>query len=492
MTAKTAQKPSTHKIAGLDHFTNRHRSHSNGFRYDPERGIESILLCMSSDPRALILHVMEPHRTYRAFEIAKALNSYLSSTGIAEDMHGIDAAAIRGHLRANSGSIGGEGWRDGELVTTSALQKFIVHDEKGDHPAYALTQAGVTIFKPIADLSIAFVASLQNREGSNKYESLHKIIGARGRSYAVYCIVRYLAKHGECTMAQLTKHYEGKVSYCTLRTAVSDMAREGVLNFSSAFGPRNPRRLLNASYQLNGIAAMQKSDDEIKRIAFQNRARSGPKNTPNIKGKYLNEIIDIVLKDPNVVLTRDMLIDHLIVKYGVTEATAYTNVVGSLALLVRIEFLKCTSPFSYRKVSKITPNEFTRYLNDNFFVHVEDIAYRLDNALCPLISITGDQARSFAITNAREKKGSGNRPNQKTRDALLKTLEGAGPKGWHFDTIARKASPLAGKKLGGTAIRRRYLREFVEEGIAVRHQKGFYSLANLRGLRRTGKAGVVA
>jgi hypothetical protein len=144
------------------------KRHSVNGKYDPEKGLEGLLSCLTPDPKSIVLLAMAEKRWYfNCNQLYRDVQNFMEENGL-EKKFPISFKSVWAYCefknKKNKEPV------DGSLVEIGAVVKQLNIDE--NKYAYQISDAGIELARPLVLKAIEFVHKARNSKVPHRYDSM--------------------------------------------------------------------------------------------------------------------------------------------------------------------------------------------------------------------------------------------------------------------------------------------------------------------------------
>lgn len=443
--------------------------HSTEGIYDPEKGLEGLLSCLTPDTKAVALLSMQRGEDYfTSLDLFKKISNYLENYGLNKKDFPLSSTApwvyCFTYKKADKQFI------DGSLIDIGAvIKKTIYVTNEGLKTGCEISQAGEELCKPLISRTIHFVNEAREKNLLKSY-SMFKILGAvnsiteKRRQISVFNIVKALVENPNLNSASEIKELLGsKQNHPYIAEALISLGETGIINYESPYKEINGKWIKSfKTYSLTkeGLARLKDKEEVYKKMKNIEICHSIGFNRKN-----LSESIDYILDNP------DEKYDYLSLaeKFGATDYRPFRTILWALTKSGYLNSLFDDNMHTAAK-TKMSANYATHFFYDSVLLPAHESAKNLEPTND--VGISSNELKNFLANFRREKTRIGPDGGDEIKAAILRVLENEEMK---RSLIVQKCSPLITRKLNGASYDI-HINSLIKEGIIERTKKGHYKL----------------
>jgi hypothetical protein len=438
------------------------KRHSVDGRYDPEKGLEGLLSCLTPDPKGIVLLAMAEKRWYsNSTELYQDVLNFMERNGL-EKKFPINFSSVWAYCEFKNKK--NKELVDGSLVEIGAVVKQLNLDE--NKYAYQISDAGIELARPLILKAVEFVHKARNSGISHSYDSMWRIFSnvhspsptKKRRPLAVYKFVKFLIENpGQHRITDMVNELGKKHFYLVPDIAA---ALGGIVDYESMVKEKEGKKPKGWSvYVLNDEGLLEKSDEEIwkeiKKISDRFNDRG-----------YLIKVFNFIKskEDKEYKYERNELSKEL----KIPES----KISCCLSLLSKIGLLKSGEFRGGEICSKVEANDLTKL----FYETVLQPAYELANSLNPgLIKTTFEPEwiEEFLENYNEERSQIGPEGGEEVRKAIIKVLREVDE--LKRNVIAEKVNEKLDRKLHASTYLH-HIKALEKEGEIEKTKRGWYRL----------------
>jgi DNA-binding Lrp family transcriptional regulator len=442
------------------------KRHSVNGKYDPKKGLEGLLSCLTPDPKGIVLLAMAEKRWYfNCNQLYRDVQNFMKRNSL-EKKFPISFNGVWAYCEfKNKKNKEHKELVDGSLVEIGAVVKQLNLDE--NKYAYQISDAGIELARPLVLKAIEFVHKARNSKVPHRYDSMGRILGSvnstsptkKRRPSGVYKFVKFLYENpGQHRITDIASELEEGLDRVSIIAA--NLGYCGVVDYESMMKEIEGKRPKGWSvYVLNDEKLLEKSDEEIWKEVKNINDRF---DYPGHLKKVFNFIKEKSKEDKEYKYEWNELSEEL----KIPES----KISRCLSLLSKIGLLK-SEEFKGREIrSKVEANDLTKLFYETVLQPAYELATNLDSGLIKA-TFEPEWIEEFLENYNEERSYIGPEGGNKVRKAIIKVLREESE--LKLDAIAEKVSEKLGRKLRPSGCRRQ-----IEalKGKIEKTKKGWYRL----------------
>ena len=211
--------------------------------YDPKRGLEALLSCITPDPKIIVLMAMAANSNeyfYSKNQLYSAVRAYLRNIQVDPQAYPIQSKSTWEYCELEN-DVGDK--VNGSLVNVGAVVKKVdIPTQSGLRTGYKISAAGIDLAVPLGLAAIEFVYKASNLGGKHRYDSMWRVLSTvqstteQRRQFAVFHVVRYLVnKRGYHSTTDIVEAVKGDVNEKTARKILSSLGEANVIDYKPRF-----------------------------------------------------------------------------------------------------------------------------------------------------------------------------------------------------------------------------------------------------------------
>ncbi len=439
--------------------------HSTEGVYDPEKGLEGLLSCLTPDTKAVALLSMQRGEDYfTSLDLFKKISNYLENYGLNRKDFPLSFAApwvyCFCYKKADKQFI------DGSLINIGAvIKKTYYNTNEGLKTGVEISLTGEELCKPLISKAIHFVNEAREKN-LLKFYSTFKILGAvnskteKRRQTGVFNIMKALVENPSLNSAnEIIELLKDKQNPTTIAGTLISLGNTGIINYESPCKEINGKWIKNfKTYCLTGEGLTKLGNKE----EIYHKLKDHSSNSLGFSKKSLFDSIEYILNNPDE--KYDFL--SLTEKVGATDYRYYQTV---LLALTKTGYLNSIFEAAAAR-TKMSANYATHLFYDSVLLPAYESASNLKPAINTEISQY--DLRGFLENFRKEKTRIGPDGGGEIKAALLNVLKNEEMK---KSQIIQKCSSFINRKLDGGAYDL-HINSLIKEEIIEKTKRGHYRL----------------